>query len=51
MCSAMRDQCIITGEGFLCVFPIDNMKSSEDVESTNPQCQGHRANSNDIGRE
>ena len=31
--SAMRDQYMRTGEGFLCVFAIDNMKSFEDVES------------------
>ena len=31
--SAMRDQYMRTGEGFLCVFAIDNMKSFEDIES------------------
>ena len=29
----MRDQYMRTGEGFLCVFAIDNMKSFEDIES------------------
>ena len=37
MYSTMRDQCIINGEGFLCVFSIDNMKSFEDVESHRQQ--------------
>ena len=31
--SAMRDQYMRTGEGFLCVFAIDNMKSFEDIDS------------------
>ena len=31
--SAMRDQYMRTGEGFLCVFAVDNKKSFEDVES------------------
>ena len=31
--SAMRDQYMRTGEGFLCVFAVDNMKSFEDIES------------------
>ena len=31
--SAMRNQYIRTGEGFLLVFSIDNMKSFEDIES------------------
>lgn len=31
--SAMRDQYMRTGEGFLCVFAIDNSKSFEDIES------------------
>lgn len=31
--SAMRDQYMRTGEGFLCVFAIDNIKSFEDIES------------------
>ena len=30
--SAMRDQYMRTGDGFLCVFAIDNMKSFEDIE-------------------
>ena len=29
--SAMRDQYMRTGEGFLCVFAINNIKSFEDV--------------------
>lgn len=29
--SAMRDQYMRTGEGFLCVFAINNTKSFEDV--------------------
>ena len=35
--SAMRDQYMRTGEGFLCVFAIDNMKSFEDIESYRQQ--------------
>ena len=31
--SAMRDQYMRTGEGFLIVFAIDNMKSFEDIDS------------------
>nr|WEL12725.1 GTPase KRas 1 [Halisarca dujardinii]WEL12757.1 Ras GTPase [Halisarca dujardinii] len=31
--SAMRDQYMRTGEGFLCVFAVDNKKSFEDVET------------------
>ena len=30
-----------TGEGFLCVFAIDNMKSFEDVESYRGQVSSH----------
>lgn len=29
--SAMRDQYMRTGEGFLCVFAINNTKSFEDI--------------------
>ncbi|KAL6091522.1 hypothetical protein STEG23_015554 [Scotinomys teguina] len=29
--SAMQDQCIHTGEGFLCVFAVNNTKSFEDI--------------------
>ncbi len=29
----MRDQYMRTGEGFLCVFAIDNVKSFEDIDS------------------
>lgn len=29
--SAMRDQYMRTGEGFLCVFAVNNMKSFEDI--------------------
>ncbi len=35
--SAMRDQYMRTGEGFLCVFAVDNMKSFEDAESYRAQ--------------
>ena len=31
--SAMRDQYMKAGEGFLLLFNIDNMKSFEDIES------------------
>ena len=31
--SAMRNQYMRTGEGFMLVFSIDNMKSFEDIES------------------
>lgn len=30
-CSAMRDQYMRTGEGFLCVFAVNNAKSFEDI--------------------
>lgn len=33
----MRDQYMRTGEGFLCVFAVDNMKSFEDAESYRAQ--------------
>ena len=39
--SAMRDQYMRTGEGFLCVFAINNIKSFEDVHLyryTQTQC-------------
>jgi len=32
-CSAMRDQYMRTGEGFLIVYAIDNSKSFDDVEA------------------
>jgi len=31
ICSAMRDQYMRTGEGFLLVFAVDNTKSFEDI--------------------
>ena len=37
--SAMRDQYMRTGEEFLCVFAIDNMKSFEDIELYRGQIQ------------
>ena len=30
--SAMKDQYMRTGDGFMCVFAVDNMKSFEDIE-------------------
>ena len=33
LCSAMRDQYMRTGEGFLLVFAVDNSKSFDDVEA------------------
>ena len=35
--SAMRDQYMRTGEGFLCVFAVDNKKSFEDVATYRSQ--------------
>ena len=35
--SAMRDQYMRTGEGFLCVFAVNNEKSFEDVNSYREQ--------------
>lgn len=35
--SAMRDQYMRTGEGFLCVFAVNNDKSFEDVNSYREQ--------------
>jgi small GTP-binding protein len=39
--SAMRDQYMRTGEGFLCVFAVNNIKSFEDIkqyrEQVNPK--------------
>ena len=35
--SAMRDQYMRTGEGFLCVFAINNAKSFEDVHQYREQ--------------
>ena len=37
LCSAMRDQYMRTGEGFLCVFAINNVKSFEDVNQYREQ--------------
>ena len=37
LCSAMRDQYMRTGEGFLCVFAINNVKSFEDVHQYREQ--------------
>uniref|UniRef100_A0A673C0D7 HRas proto-oncogene, GTPase n=1 Tax=Sphaeramia orbicularis TaxID=375764 RepID=A0A673C0D7_9TELE len=39
--SAMRDQYMRTGEGFLCVFAINNIKSFEDIH----HYSGHQAGS------
>lgn len=36
-CSAMRDQYMRTGEGFLCVFAINNVKSFDDVHQYREQ--------------
>lgn len=36
--SAMRDQYMRTGEGFLCVFAINNTKSFEDVHLYRYNC-------------
>ena len=33
----MRDQYVRTGQGFLCVFAVDKMKSLEEVESFREQ--------------
>ena len=35
--SAMRDQYMRTGEGFLCVFAINNAKSFEDINQYREQ--------------
>ena len=35
----MRDQYMRTGEGFLCVFAINNVKSFEDVNQYREQVQ------------
>jgi hypothetical protein len=38
MCfSAMRDQYMRTGEGFLCVFAVNNLKSFEDINQYREQ--------------
>ena len=36
-CSAMRDQYMRTGEGFLCVFAVNNAKSFEDINQYREQ--------------
>ncbi|MDT9151330.1 hypothetical protein RSW37_26725, partial [Escherichia coli] len=36
--SAMRDQYMRTGEGFLCVFAINNTKSFEDIHHYRETC-------------
>lgn len=42
--SAMRDQYMRTGEGFLCVFAINNTKSFEDIHHYRcVRCQGQAA--------
>ena len=35
--SAMRDQYMRTGEGFLCVFAVNNTKSFEDINQYREQ--------------
>ena len=35
--SAMRDQYMRTGEGFLCVFAVNNLKSFEDINQYREQ--------------
>jgi GTPase KRas protein len=35
--SAMRDQYMRTGEGFLCVFAVNNSKSFEDIKQYREQ--------------
>ena len=35
--SAMRDQYMRTGEGFLCVFAVNNAKSFEDIKQYREQ--------------
>ena len=37
--SAMRDQYMRTGEGFLCVFAVNNAKSFEDISLYREQIQ------------
>ena len=37
ICSAMRDQYMRTGEGFLCVFAVNNTKSFEDIHQYREQ--------------
>ena len=37
MSSAMRDQYMRTGEGFLCVFAVNNRKSFDDVRQYREQ--------------
>ncbi len=36
-CSAMRDNYMRTGEGFLCVFAVNNRKSFEDISQYREQ--------------
>ncbi|XP_052577386.1 GTPase HRas-like [Peromyscus californicus insignis] len=36
-CATLRDQCMHTGEGFLCVFAINNTKSFEDIHQYREQ--------------
>ena len=37
--SAMRDQYMRTGEGFLCVFALNNEKSFQDIDHYREQVQ------------
>jgi len=37
MFSAMRDQYMRTGEGFLCVFAVNNTKSFDDINQYREQ--------------
>ena len=36
-CSAMRDQYMRTGEGFLCVFAVNNKRSFEEIHAFRQQ--------------